>query len=149
MEVMEFNKRHAYQILKDRTNSGLLLTELGDWEAEIKKWGKGPAYTILHEEHPIMCAGVVLLGWKQGEAWTLFGPDFRLYHKSCFGIIRDYLDRIARDHQLRRVQSYTLANFFPGHHFLHHLGFEWEGWPRAAGPNNEDLFLFGKVYSWK
>jgi hypothetical protein len=142
MKLIKFEKTHAYEILEKNVEMGVQLTY--DWEEMAEKWSKSNALTLIDENgRPILCGGIYKGDWKQGEAWALSGPTFPV---SGFKAAKRTLDRMARDMGLIRVQSHTLTTLVQAHHMLHHLGFEWEGWPRKAGPNQEDLFLFGKIY---
>ncbi len=145
MKIVKFDKVHAYQILEDNLNTGIKLTY--NWEAMVEKWNESRAFTLTtDDDRLVMCGGILPGEWKQGEAWLLLGILFEEYSGSGYKAVKRTMDQLAMDMGLIRLQSHTLTTLVTAHHLLHHLVSKCEGWPRKAGPNQEDLFLFGKIY---
>jgi RimJ/RimL family protein N-acetyltransferase len=147
IEVIPYEPEHAFLILERNVrDADLYLTSLPDFEKWCIAWKQnGPAYTQIIEREIVMCAGVVLLDWRRGEAWTLLSSLFYLYKKTCFKTIREYLSHIIGQYQLRRVQTLIRPDMLPNQRFVEHLGFEKEGLLRMYGPNGEDFIMYGRV----
>lgn len=147
MKVIPFEKAHALDILdRNVRERDAWISGHGDFENIIETWKTGgPAYTIIIDDQVIMSAGVVLMGWNRGEAWTLLSTLFFKHPKTCFKQVLYRLEEIIYTHKLKRVQALVSPEFEKGVRFVEHLGFEKEGTLKAFGPNNEDLVMFGRI----
>lgn len=147
-EIMPFEKMHAYTILERNVREeDTQLSALPDWEEWVEKWEKnGPAFTLIIDGEVVGCAGVVMMGWKRGEAWTLLSQLFYKYKKTSYKAIRNGLNSIIKNEGLRRVQ----ASIYEGTEkvcgeFLEHLGFKWEGKHIKYGPNGENVHVYARI----
>jgi hypothetical protein len=149
MEIVKLKKEHAFDIIKRNKEDGLVVT---DSKADLEKIGEvwengGPAYTLMIDGQIVCCAGVVLMEWNRGEAWTLVSSLFYKYPKTSFKAIKVKLDEIAREKNLRRVQSVISSNSEWGERWMEHLGFQKEGTLRAYGPSGGDFVMFSRIYN--
>ena len=134
---------------KNIKESNIWISQYKDWDKTIKDWGKsGPAFTLFIDNEIVGSAGIILLDWQRGEAWTLFTSLFKKYKKIVWKNIKIYLDQIQKSENLRRIQSFIRLDFPEGCRFLEHLGFENEtpNGLKAFGPNGETLLLYGRTY---
>jgi hypothetical protein len=140
VEVIPFRPEHAHRIMMVNGNS----SPMKDREEIIEVWMNNPSYTLLINDEVTMCSGIVLTKWRNGEAWTLTSPLFYKYTKTCFKIIREYLDKIIEEHNLKRVQSLIESKFAWKDSWMDHLGFQKEGVLRCFGPN-DDYVIYSRV----
>ncbi len=147
IDVIPYEPAHAYAILdRNVREQDLWLSSYPDWEKWTKGWKDGgPAHTLIIEDEIVACGGVVLLEWKRGEAWTLLSSLFYKYPKTVFRLVRDNLNRIIQEHDLRRVQALVKPDFITARNFMMHLGFQNEGLLKAFGPRGEDLLMFARI----
>ena len=147
-EIIQYEPIHAYTILERNVREeDMWLSKYPDWEKWTKGWkDSGPAYTLVIDGEIVGCAGVVLMDWNRGEAWTLLSSLFYRYKKTVFKAIKNNLESIIKDKKLRRVQSlvYDGTEKICGN-FLEHLGFEWEVKLEKYGPNGENLHLYKRI----
>ena len=148
IEIIQYEPIHAYTILERNVREeDMWLSKYPDWEKWSKGWKDGgPAYTLVIDGEIVGCAGVVLMDWNRGEAWTLLSSLFYKYKKTVFKAIKNNLESIINDKKLRRVQAivYDGTEKICGN-FLEHLGFSWEAKHRKYGPNGEDVHIYAKV----
>lgn len=148
IEIIPYEPMHAYAILERNVREeDIWLSKFPDWDKWVKGWrNNGPAFTLVVDGEIVGCAGVVLMEWSRGEAWTLLSSLFYKYKKTTFKAIKNVLDSIIRDKKLRRVQAviYEGTEKVCGN-FLEHLGFEWEGTHRKFGPNGENVHIYGRI----
>ena len=149
IEIVKLKKEHAFEIVERNRKEGLIIGSSGiDLEKAGEMWENGgPSYTLVIDGQIVCCAGVVLMEWGRGEAWTLVSSLFYKYPKTSFKAIKTKLDEIAKEKNLRRVQSLINSNSEWGERWMEHLGFRKEGMLRAYGPNGEDFIMFSRIYN--
>lgn len=155
VKIITYEPIHALDILERNVRENdVRLSRYPNWEETVQGWKlNGPAFTMIAGGVVVGCAGVVLMEGQKGEAWTLLSSLFYKYPKTAFKTIRDYLDKITRDHKLRRIQAFVdpVMGFKVCDNFLKHLGFKLET-PEGLesfGPTGQTLFLYGKLYECK
>ncbi len=149
-EIIQFEPEHGLAIFRRniverriRPSNNLDLDQL------FKTWKNGgPSYTLTIDGEIVFCAGVVLMGWQRGEAWTLLSSLFFIYKKTCYKAIKKYLEIIAKNNNLRRVQSFTMINANGTENFMKHLGFEKEGIAHRFSSNGEDVVQYWRGFEW-
>lgn len=148
IEIVSFEGEHAKSIAERNEKDGLIVPSKSvNIDDLVKIWKDGgPSYTMLIDEVPIVCAGVVLMGWNRGEAWTLPSKLFYRHIKGCYKEIKNILESIAREHKLIRVQSMIHPSLEVGDRWMRHLGFQYEGTLRAFSPLNEDMRIFSRIF---
>jgi RimJ/RimL family protein N-acetyltransferase len=145
--IVAYEPEHGYEIINQQRR------DCDSWIAgyqENEGWvdslkGQGPAYTFLADGQVVGCAGITLLGWGRGEAWTLFSPLFYQNVRKVFKSIKEKLPDVQKEHGLRRIQAISRTDFEEGERFLKHLGFEKEGVLKSFGPGGEDVSIFGRI----
>ncbi len=148
IEILPFEGIHAKDIINRNKKDGLVVpSEIVNVDDLIKIWKDGgPSYTMLIDGIVTVCAGIVLMGYNRGEAWTLPSRLFYEHMKSCYKGIKNMLESLAREHKLVRVQSLINLNLESGDRWMKHLGFQYEGTLRGFGCNNEDMKIFARVF---
>jgi RimJ/RimL family protein N-acetyltransferase len=147
MKVIPYKPAHAHRILERNIRErDHWLSMFPDWEKTAQLWHDGgPAETITVDGEPVMSAGIVLIGWGRGEAWSLLSTLFYRHVRACYRVVKKRLDEMAKANGLIRVQATAAPDYPPGVRLLEHLGFRPEGLLKAYGPNNEDLIMFARV----
>lgn len=143
IEVIKFKREHALYILNNNVRKHDAFD--GDYDEYLKIYEDNPAYTIVINDEIVFCGGVVDIGWRRGEAWTLMSDLFYKYPKTCFKICKEKLNELQISMGLRRLQALVDTNLEGGSHFAQHLGFEYEGLLKAYGPNGESMLIFGRT----
>jgi len=92
-----------------------------------RKEREGPAFTVIVNDKPIACAGVMLVRPGVGYAWTVFSHDFLNYRLYVTRSLRRALRDIVKGCALHRVEAQTLEDNYVNRKWLEHLGFEVEG----------------------
>ncbi len=109
------------------------------------KWAEHPAYTLVIDDEIILCGGIMLLDWQAGDAWTLFADSYRKYPIACFKACKYVIEKISKEHNLKRVQAIVAPELNGGKRFTERLGFQEEGLLRCYGPSGEDYLMFSKI----
>lgn len=146
-EIIPFEREHGAAIIERNVKEGKIKPPEMDIGSQFTLYENGgPSYTLKIDGEPVFCAGVVILKWRQGEAWTLLSSLFYEYKKTCYKAIKNYLETIARDAKLRRVQAFTEINANGTESFMRHLGFEKEAIIHCFGPVGQDLVLYWRKF---
>ena len=106
---------------------------------------RGPAYTGFKNGKVLGIAGVIILWKGVGEAWTIISPEAKKYKISLHKVIKTNLDRIIKEHNLHRVQTYVKIDWHSSQKWMEMLGFECEAILEIFGPNKEDYYLFARL----
>ena len=147
IKVRPYEPEHAYAILERNVRDrDLWLSNFPEWEKWAKTWKEGgPAETIFIDDEPVCSAGIVLIGWQRGEAWSLLSTLFYKHVRACYRIIKKRFDEMIKENNLVRVQTLISPDFTESARLAEHLGFDQEGLLRKYGPNHEDLMIYGRV----
>lgn len=145
-KLVNFEKYHAYTIIERNIREEDLWLSGQNWEEAIEGWEKGgPAYTLFNDREPILCGGIVLMGWQRGEAWLLLSSLFYGHVLTSYKAVkRGFADIVSRE-TLRRVQALVNPKHEAAIRFIEHLGFENEGLLRQFGPSGEDLYMYARI----
>jgi hypothetical protein len=149
IEVVAFEIEHADDILDRNVRlGGITPPDESEWNKWAVGWKNGgPAFTLIIDGEVVCSAGVMLMDWGRGEAWSLLSGAFYDYPKESYRAIRDGLRGIIRDHRLKRVQSVVLDGngYKKRSNFLEHMGFEHEGYHRKSGPHGENMHIYALI----
>ncbi len=140
IKIVPLKESHVLEILKDRTMSPNVSRE------DLIKTYLSPgslSSTLIIDDVPIVCGGIVNLNWKRGEAWILTSSLFNQYKKTCYKAVKTMLEVMSKTGNFVRVQSLVEPNSL-NCKMIKRLGFEFEGVLRRYGPDNQDLWLYGR-----
>ena len=94
---------------------------------------------------PQCVAGIDLIWEGVGDVWMMITPWIDGHAKEGYRCIRDGLNKLLKDHKIRRLQSYGRVDFAECHTLFKHLGFQVEGLARQYTPDGCDAILYGKI----
>jgi hypothetical protein len=153
IEIIQYEPIHALDIFeRNIKENDAQLSRYPNWDETVKGWKlHGPAFTLVVDDQIVGCAGVTL-NKHIGEAWTLFSSLFYKHSRLVYKTIKEYLNNIAKEHQLKRIQAYVdpIRSLEVCDRFLIHLGFKLET-PDGLenfGPVGQTLYLYGRTYKW-
>lgn len=146
IQLAEYKPIHAFEILdKGVREAELLLSMCGDWESAAKAWYKsGPAYTLFIDGEPIACGGVSFIDTTMGECWALI--PVKKNGIIIFRYILKVFEDLIKKHKFRRLQAHVIKDFKAGERLMEKLDFEFEGWLRHYGPNNETFGCYARIF---
>lgn len=126
LEIVPFQKDHWYT-LRLSGRDAEALTGLPDAEHARMLATGGPAYSVFADGEIIGMGGVFMHWPGVGEAWALVSPEAKKHGIPFARAARRYLDQMAKDRKLERVQAAVQADFEDGLKFTEALGFRAEG----------------------
>ena len=116
-----------YYKVKDGKPDAKLFLGVNEEEVARSYSARGVAFTGVVDGEILACAGVVILWPGMGEAWALVTPRIKdhkfFFHRTTL----QYLDLIAQENHLDRIQANVQKDFGAGHRWAMSLGFRPEG----------------------
>jgi hypothetical protein len=135
LEVVDFHVAHVAQMQVQRAQRAWLAQGL---EALV-----GRAWTVMVDQRPICCAGVVEMWAGRGYLWALLAQDAGPHMLRLTRAIRARLDGLG----FKRLEMAVAAGFSASARWARLLGFECET-PvpmRAYAPDGTDCYLYARV----
>ena len=99
-------------------------------------------YSVLSDDVPFLCGGVVEYWPGRGEAWAVFDPQCRNVFLSLHHIAKRFIEACP----VRRIEAAVELDFQQGHRWVLALGFTLET-PKARAflPNAKDCSIYARV----
>ena len=145
-QIVPYQKEHGDLMIQNGLNDKLMDLDASYEENRIDAAVAGMAYTLLHNNKPIVSGGIFPLWNGVCEGWVISS-------KSIFGVkikaaklIRHRTDILCAANKVWRLQTTVKANFKMGLRFAEFLGFKNEGLMRGYGPDKSDYYRMAKVY---
>ena len=128
----------------------MLMNENWLKDSDIERWSLaykegGPAYTLIVEDVPVACAGIILQEWNKAEAWALLSFLFYRHKIKAYRAIKAGLEAFIAEKKLQRVQAVVVSEDQPGIDFIECLGFECEGELKNFGPQHESFYMYART----
>jgi hypothetical protein len=143
--LVGFKPEHAEQIITGnlRVQEGWVKAcEIPDMLARYKD---SFAYSVIVDQVPIACAGVIIEQWNIGNAWALLSTRFKDYKLAVYRAMKYGLDSCILENKLQRVQCLVDPNHQAAIEFIECFGFECECRMRKSGPDGTDFLLYARV----
>ena len=117
----EYLKYFSYDGIEAELAEGLNEREIAKGYAQL-----GPAYmAIMEDELKVVAIGGIFPVFEgTGQAWLFFNNHAKVYEKTIFKPIRNYLASIIKDLGFRQVQYLCLEDSFESKNLGIHLGFQ-------------------------
>jgi len=139
MEVVAFEAAHLETIIL-QPQQQQFFRHIGPGYGQALK-DSGPAFTGIHEDRILGCAGVVKQWENRAVAWALLsgdiGNDFVRIHRA----VKRFLDMT----EFNRIEAHVDANFEQAHRWIQMLGFTQEGYMKEFNPNGADACLYARL----
>lgn len=101
----------------------------------------GPAYTVLRDGEPVMCAGLAEMWSGRFAAWAWLSEDAGRSMRTLTKMVDDYLNT----RPYRRIEAYVDVRFRAGHRWAKMLQFEYEGLMRGFGTQGQDMVMYARI----
>ena len=116
-----------------------------DNEELAQSYLRGPAFSLFADGVIIAIAGIAIIWPGMGEAWALFGKDFKKHKITIHRETLRGLKWIAAKHGLRRIQAAADRDNPMTSRWLYSLGFKFEGIMPEYW-NGKTFSRFGRVF---
>lgn len=125
-------------------------------EGAVKNYPKmtptPPAFTAEFEGKIVGVGGMIILWEGVGEMWLMLTAECKregIFGIMAFNIIKDTVDKLIREHKMRRVQCTVRVDFPKARKMVEALGFRQEGIMLEYCPDCCDVWLYARLSKWE
>jgi hypothetical protein len=104
------------------------------------------AFTGLVGKKPIFAAGMKRIWGSVAEGWVIGTQDVWNYPLSVAKAIKKDFAKVARQHNITRVQTAIRKDFLHGQKFAEWLGLENEGLMKKYGFDGSDQYRYARIF---
>jgi hypothetical protein len=145
LRIVPFEIAHL-EIIKARKFEARELARLPDLEGRVLGYmARGMAYTGFLGEEILMCGGIVLLWPGVGEGWSITTPLVTAHPVLFHFAMRRIMELLVRTMGLWRLEVAIQGDHYVSQRWIKRLGFEFEGFKQAYGPDGSDYVGFARV----
>ena len=105
----------------------------------------GQCVTGWVDDKIVACGGIDLMWPGVGEVWLFVSYEMDKVPMRAFRTIRNGLQKLIDDNDLKRCQAWCRKDFVGGHTLFRHLKFKPEGIAQKYMPDGTDAILYAKV----
>lgn len=140
MIVVQFRPEHLHGLLL-QPSQAIMQQTLADPAYGQSLAAAGPAYSAIHDDQVLACAGLIPQWPNRALAWALVASEAGRHmisiHKAVLKTLSAY--------PCRRIETAVSCNFSNGHRWATMLGFQKEGTMRAYTPDGSDCNLYARL----
>ena len=147
--IEEFTGDHAREILKTNKESQNFTEQQIEYAVSFYQMKGNKSYTLIVDEVPVLCGGIVNQGFGNGEVWIFMsGLFFTKYKILCHRTLKKAFRVLAKEMKLKRVQALIDMEIHSpiNEKWIKSFGFEPEGIMKKYGINNEDYYRYARLF---
>ena len=146
LHIVPYIAKHGKIILANQMNHVLMYQDAKfDGEAmELEQ--KGLAYTCIVNDEPIASSGMKIIWDGVAEGWVLASHKVWQHPLLVARAIKKNFTRLAREHNIKRVQTAIRADFDKGLRFAKWLGLEEEGLMKHYGFDGSHHYRYARIF---
>lgn len=138
--IVPFEPIHAMQIEVQKAQ----LPELPEFREMAPSLSSyGPAWTIIHGEIIVCCAGIIRIHEHRASFWGMFAG--RMGPRAFLHVDRSLRRLVFKENPVRRLETTVPCGFTEGHRWAQSCGFVHEGDMRSFLPDGSDVHLYARV----
>jgi len=147
--IVPYKKEHGQIILSYQMNHKILEADRHfiNIEGDAKNLEQDHlAFTGMVNDKPIFAAGMKMIWGQVAEGWVIASSDMWKYPLGVARAIRKDFARVAKEHNIKRVQTAIRKDFAQGKRFAEWLGLENEGLMRKFGFDGSDQYMYARIF---
>ena len=149
LHITPYTKEHGRFILSCQMNHKILEAD----SEYIKVMGDAQnleqdhlAFTGIVNNKPIFAAGMKMIWGQVAEGWVIATNEMWNHPLGVAKAIKKDFARVAKEHNIKRVQSGIRKDFKEGIRFAEWLGLEREGLMKNWGFDGSDQYLYARIF---
>ena len=104
------------------------------------------SFTGMVGKKPIFAAGMKMIWGQVAEGWVIASNDMWKYPLGVAKAIKKDFARVAKKHNIKRVQTAIRKDFAQGKRFAEWLGLENEGLMKHYGFDGTDQYRYARIF---
>jgi len=146
LHIVPYTRSHGTYILSQQMNH-VLMDRDAQFEGETMELEQqGLAFTGLVNDEPIFAAGMKPIWKGVAEGWVLATAKVWDHPLLVARAIKKDFARVAREHDIERVQTAIRKDFKQGQRFAEWLGLENEGLMKKFGFDGTDQYRYARIF---
>ena len=149
LHIVPYTKEHGQFILSCQMNHKVLEADRHyiNVEGNAKNLEQNNlAFTGIYNYQPIFAAGMKLVWGRVAEGWVIATNEIWKNPLAVARAIKKDFARVAREHNIERVQTAIRKDFKRGQRFAEWLGLENEGLMKKFGFDGTDQYRYARIF---
>ena len=147
--IVPYKKEHGQIILSYQMNHKILEADRHfiNIEGDAKNLEQDHlAFTGMVNDKPIFAAGMKMIWGQVAEGWVIATSEMWNHPLGVAKAIKKDFARVAKEHNIKRVQTGIRKDFKEGIRFAEWLGLEREGLMKNWGFDGSDQYLYARIF---
>ena len=146
LQIVPYISTHGKIILANQMNH-VLMDKDAQYEGDAKKLEENNLdYTCIINNEPIASAGMKIMWDGVAEGWVLATSKVWNHPIVIARAIKKNFARLAKENNIKRVQTAVRADFKIGLKFASWLGLEEEGLMKKYGFDGSDHYRYARIF---
>ena len=146
LHVVPYTAEHGVYILSQKMNHALMDID-ADFNGEpMNLEEKGLAYTCMIDNKPIASAGMKIIWKGVAEGWVIATEKVWEHPLLVAKAIKKNFARLAKENNIKRVQTAVRQDFKMGIKFSEWLGLENEGLMKHYGFDGSHQYRYARIF---
>ena len=146
LHIVPYTKEHGQFILSCQMNHKVLEADRKYMEDSKNLVEQNLAFTGLVNNNPIFAAGMKIIWGQVAEGWVIATNEMWKYPLGVAKAIKKDFANVARQHNIKRVQTAIRKDFKQGLRFAEWLGLENEGLMKKFGFDGTDQYMYARIF---
>ena len=146
LHIVPYTKEHGQFILSCQMNHKVLEADRKYMEDSKNLVEQNLAFTGLVNNNPIFAAGMKIIWGQVAEGWVIATNEMWKYTIGVAKAIKKDFANVARQHNIKRVQTAIRKDFKQGLRFAEWLGLENEGLMKCYGFDGSDQYRYARIF---
>ena len=146
LHIVPYQKGHGAFILSQQMNHALMDQDAQFDGDAMELEQQGMAFTGMVNNQPIFAAGMKKIWDGVAEGWVLATKEVWNHPLLVAKAIKKDFAKVAKQHNIRRVQTAVRSEFGIGIRFAKWLGLENEGLMKRYGFDGADHYRFARIF---
>ena len=149
LHIVPYTREHGQFILSCQMNHKILEADKQfiNLEGNAKNLEQDHlSFTGLVGKKPIFAAGMKMIWGQVAEGWVIASSDMWNHPLSVAKAIKKDFARVAKEHNIKRVQTAIRKDFKQGLRFAEWLGLENEGLMKNYGFDGSDQYRYARIF---
>ncbi len=146
LHIIPYTKEHGQFILSCQMNHKVLEADKRYMDNAKSLEQDNLAFTGMVRSKPIFAAGMKIIWGQVAEGWVIATSDMWNYPLSVAKAIKKDFARVAKEHDIERVQTAIRKDFKEGQRFAEWLGLEKEGLMKKFGFDGTDQYMYARIF---
>ena len=146
LHIVPYTKEHGQFILSCQMNHKILEADRKYMEDAKNLVEQNLAFTGLINNDPIFAAGMKIIWGQVAEGWVIATNEMWKYPLGVAKAIKKDFANVARQHNIKRVQTAIRKDFKQGLRFAEWLGLENEGLMKCYGFDGTDQYRYARIF---